>query len=189
MSAKSDQVKGHVKEAAGVLSGDKDLESEGKKDRRTGEAEEKIDHAKDKVEGAIDSTNDQVEETASFGFSFDKAYTRVGRVFGITKKAAVASVTADVFAARFGPWRVRTLRSNIASVSLTGPYRFLRTAGPARLSMSDRGLTFASNGRRGVCLEFVEPITGMDPFGWLRHPNLTVTVADPDALAALLSGR
>lgn len=126
-------------------------------------------------------------DTASFGFSFDKAYARVGRVFGITKKAAVASVTADVFAARFGPWRVRTLRSNIASVSLTGPYRFLRTAGPARLSMSDRGLTFASNGRRGVCLEFVEPITGMDPFGWLRHPNLTVTVADPDALAALLS--
>jgi len=62
MSAKSDQAKGHVKEAVGVLTGDKDLESEGKKDRRTGEAEEKIDHAKDKVEGAIDSTKDKVEE-------------------------------------------------------------------------------------------------------------------------------
>ena len=64
MSAKSDQVKGHVKEAAGVLTGDKDLESEGKTDRRTGEAEEKIDHAKDKVEGVIDSTKDKVEEGA-----------------------------------------------------------------------------------------------------------------------------
>jgi uncharacterized protein YjbJ (UPF0337 family) len=64
MSAKSDQVKGHVKEAAGVFAGDKDLESEGKVDRRTGEAEEKIDHAKDKVEEVIDSTMDTVEEGA-----------------------------------------------------------------------------------------------------------------------------
>ena len=64
MSAKSDQVKGHVKEAAGVLTGDTDLESEGKTDRRTGEAEEKIDHAKDKVEEVIDSTKDKVEEGA-----------------------------------------------------------------------------------------------------------------------------
>jgi uncharacterized protein YjbJ (UPF0337 family) len=58
MSAKSDQIKGHAKETAGVLTGDKDLESEGKTDRRTGEAEEKIDHAKEKVEEAIDKTKD-----------------------------------------------------------------------------------------------------------------------------------
>jgi uncharacterized protein YjbJ (UPF0337 family) len=64
MSAKSDQVKGHVKEAAGVLAGDKDLESEGKTDRRTGEAEEKIDRAKDKVEDVIDVTKDKIEEIA-----------------------------------------------------------------------------------------------------------------------------
>jgi uncharacterized protein YjbJ (UPF0337 family) len=64
MSAKSDQVKGQVKEAAGVLTGDKDLESKGKKDRRTGEAEEKIDHAKDKVDEVIDVTKDKVEEVA-----------------------------------------------------------------------------------------------------------------------------
>ncbi len=64
MSAKSDQVKGHVKEAAGVLTGDKDLESEGKTDRRTGEAEEKIDQAKDKVDEVIDVTKDKVEEVA-----------------------------------------------------------------------------------------------------------------------------
>jgi CsbD-like. len=62
MSAKSDQVKGHVKEAAGVLTGDKDLESEGKTDRRTGEAEEKLDHAKDKVEEVVDKAEDKVEE-------------------------------------------------------------------------------------------------------------------------------
>lgn len=64
MSAKSDQVKGQAKEAAGVLTGDKHLESEGRTDRRTGEAEEKIDHAKDKVEEVIDVTKDKVEEVA-----------------------------------------------------------------------------------------------------------------------------
>jgi len=64
MSGKSDQVKGQVKEAAGVLTGDKDLESEGKQDRRTGEAKEKIDHAKDKADEVIDVTKDKVEEVA-----------------------------------------------------------------------------------------------------------------------------
>jgi uncharacterized protein YjbJ (UPF0337 family) len=58
MSAKSDQLKGRAKEATGVLAGDKDLESEGKTDRRTGEAEEKIDHAKDKIDKVIDKTKD-----------------------------------------------------------------------------------------------------------------------------------
>jgi uncharacterized protein YjbJ (UPF0337 family) len=64
MSAKSEQVKGHAKEAAGVLTGDKDLESQGKTDRRTGEAEEKIDHAKDKVEEGIDKAKGNAEEAA-----------------------------------------------------------------------------------------------------------------------------
>jgi uncharacterized protein YjbJ (UPF0337 family) len=64
MSAKSEQVKGHAKEAAGVLTGDKDLESQGKTDRRTGEVEEKIDHAKDKVEEGIDKAKGNAEEAA-----------------------------------------------------------------------------------------------------------------------------
>jgi uncharacterized protein YjbJ (UPF0337 family) len=64
MSARSDQVKGQFKEAAGVLTGDKDLESEGKSNRRTGEAEENIDHAKDKVVEVIDESKDKVEEIA-----------------------------------------------------------------------------------------------------------------------------
>ena len=48
-------MRGHVKEAAGSLTGDKDLESEGKADRRAGEAKEKLDHARDKVDEVIDS--------------------------------------------------------------------------------------------------------------------------------------
>jgi uncharacterized protein YjbJ (UPF0337 family) len=62
MSAQSDQVKGRAKEAAGILSGNKDLEAEGKTDRLTGEAQEKIDHAKDKAEQVLDDTKDKVGE-------------------------------------------------------------------------------------------------------------------------------
>jgi uncharacterized protein YjbJ (UPF0337 family) len=58
MGAKSDQVKGKAKEAAGSLTGDEDLEAEGKADRRAGKAKEKLDHAKDKVDDVIDKAKD-----------------------------------------------------------------------------------------------------------------------------------
>ena len=62
MGAETDQVKGQAKEAAGSLTGDKDLESEGKADRRAGEAKEKLDHAKGKIEEVIDKAKDKGEE-------------------------------------------------------------------------------------------------------------------------------
>jgi uncharacterized protein YjbJ (UPF0337 family) len=62
MAGKTDQAKGRAKEAVGSLTGDKDLKSEGKADRRAGEAKEKLDHAKDKVEKVVDKTKDKAEE-------------------------------------------------------------------------------------------------------------------------------
>ena len=62
MGEKTDQAKGRVKEAAGVLVGDKDLESEGQADRRAGEAKEKLEHAKDKIEEVIDDAKEKAEE-------------------------------------------------------------------------------------------------------------------------------
>jgi uncharacterized protein YjbJ (UPF0337 family) len=73
MAGKTDQVKGQVKEAVGSLTGDKDLESEGKADRRAGETKEKVDHAKDKVEEVIDKAEEKVEAT------IDKAKDAVHR--------------------------------------------------------------------------------------------------------------
>jgi hypothetical protein len=91
--------------------------------------------------------------------------------------------------ATYGRWRVETDVDNVASVSITGPYSFAKTAGPPHLSMRDRGLTFAGNGHRGVCLAFREPVRGIEPLGLLRHPGLTVTVEDPEALVAELERR
>lgn len=53
MSDKIDKAKGRIKEAAGDLTGDKDLEREGKVDRASGAVKEKVDQAKDKVEDVL----------------------------------------------------------------------------------------------------------------------------------------
>jgi len=60
MAGKTDQAKGRAKGAVGSLTGDKDLKSEGKADRRAGEAKERVGHAKEKVEEVIDKAKDAV---------------------------------------------------------------------------------------------------------------------------------
>jgi len=62
MAGKSDQIKGKAKEAVGDLTGNKDLKSEGKADRRAGEAKEKVGHAKEKVEEVVENVGHKVEE-------------------------------------------------------------------------------------------------------------------------------
>ena len=53
-SGKTDQVKGRVKEAAGVLTGDKKLEREGKLDRAAGNVKEKAGQVVDKLKKALE---------------------------------------------------------------------------------------------------------------------------------------
>jgi uncharacterized protein YjbJ (UPF0337 family) len=62
MAGKTDQVKGRAKEAAGSLTGDKDLESEGTVDRRAGETKEKLGHATKKIDEMVDKADEKVEE-------------------------------------------------------------------------------------------------------------------------------
>jgi len=122
-----------------------------------------------------------------FSFRFDSSYRRLARLFGVSPERAWVDLGEAEFEARYGPWRVRTPVSNIAEARVTGPYAFLKTAGPARLAITDRGLTFASNGNRGVCITFKSPVAGIDPFGRIRHPELTVTVLDVDGPVEALS--
>ncbi len=124
-----------------------------------------------------------------FTFRFADAYRHPARLFGITHQTAWVDVGEDVLRARFGPWRVTTPLAKISAVAVTGPFAFLKTAGPARLAITDRGLTFATNGERGVLISFHSPVRGLDPLGLLRHPELTVTVADVAGLAERLSAR
>jgi len=121
-----------------------------------------------------------------FAFRFAPSYRVAAFPFGVTPATTELVLTDEELRVRFGLWRLRTPRSNIASVQQTSGFGFLKTAGPAHLSLVDRGITFATNGDRGVCVLFVEPVRVMDPTGRLRHPGMTVTVAEPDALVAAL---
>jgi hypothetical protein len=130
-----------------------------------------------------------MSDTTRFGFAFAPAYRSFARAFGITPATAWVDVDDRSLAARFGPWRVSTPLANISDVAVTGPYAFWKTAGPARLAVTDRGLTFATNRERGVLISFHTPVRGLDPLGVLHHPELTVTVEDVDELAQLLRAR
>jgi hypothetical protein len=130
-----------------------------------------------------------VSDTKRFGFAFAPAYRFLARAFGIGPSTAWVEVGDRTLDARFGRWRLSTPLANISHVAVTGPYAFWKTAGPARLAITDRGLTFATNGDRGVLISFRSPVRGLDPLGLLRHPELTVTVADVDGLAELLRKR
>ena len=84
---------------------------------------------------------------------------------------------------RFGPWRLRTPIENITGVQRSGGFAYLKTVGPPHLSFTDKGVTFTTNGDAAVCLELRTPVKGIDPTGRIVHPGVTLTVADPDALA------
>jgi uncharacterized protein YjbJ (UPF0337 family) len=52
-SGKSDELKGRVKEAAGVLTGDKKLKRKGKADQAVGKLKQKVEKVIDKVKDAL----------------------------------------------------------------------------------------------------------------------------------------
>lgn len=118
-----------------------------------------------------------------FDFEFDDAYRLPALLFGVMPSTTGVAVDGDDIRIRFGPWFVHTPMDNVAGTQVTGPYRFIKTVGPAHLSFVDRGLTLATNGDQGLCIRFVEPVAGIEPTGRLRHPAVSVTVERPDALA------
>jgi uncharacterized protein YjbJ (UPF0337 family) len=54
MGSWMDKAKGHVKEKAGRLTGDKSLENEGKWDRTKGEVKEGVEDVKQGIKDAVD---------------------------------------------------------------------------------------------------------------------------------------
>jgi len=125
-------------------------------------------------------------DVVEFPFRFHPAFAVAARPFGVCSESAVVRLRGDDLSVDFGRWHVRTPLANVRAATVTGGYSWPKVIGPARMSMKDRGLTFATNPDEGVCISFDEPVRGGDPMGFMRHPSLTVTVADPAALAELL---
>jgi uncharacterized protein YjbJ (UPF0337 family) len=57
-----DDLKGRAKEAAGDLTGDRDLQREGKLDQAAGAVKDKLEGAKDWVEDKVDSAKDRASK-------------------------------------------------------------------------------------------------------------------------------
>ena len=122
-----------------------------------------------------------------FPFAFDRRFAPLLAVLGIREDNSEVVLDADTFEARFGRWSVTTTTSNLKSVQITHDYRWYKAIG-LRRSLADGGVTYGTNTRAGVCVCFHEPVTaGMGP--GVRHPALTVTVEDPEALAEAIGRR
>jgi hypothetical protein len=103
--------------------------------------------------------------------------------FGLRPGRDGVTVTDATFRATFGFLRLETPLGNIDDAHVTRDYRWW-TAGGARLSLADQGLTFGTNRSAGVCVHFRERVPS--PLRRAGHPALTVTVTDVDGLVARL---
>jgi hypothetical protein len=138
-------------------------------------------------QAAVDDRPASIER---FRFHFDWRYRLAAMPLMITPDTAFVEIDRrgePVLRARFGTWLLETPCANVADTTRTGPYSLLKTIGPPRLSLFDRGVTFATNGGSGLCICFHTPVSAIDPLGVVRHPALTVTVDDVDGLARNLA--
>ncbi|MFR9777583.1 hypothetical protein ACL02O_16200 [Micromonospora sp. MS34] len=121
-----------------------------------------------------------------FAFRFDPAFRVPLALLGVRPETTRVELGPDELIVRFGPWLLRTARGNVTGAEPGGPYRWWRVVGP-RLSLADGGVTFGSSVAAGVCLRFADPVPALAPGPWLRHPAVTVTVTEPEALRLAVS--
>jgi uncharacterized protein YjbJ (UPF0337 family) len=62
---KMDEIKGRVKEAAGVLAGNKDLQRDGKADSAAGKVKDVVDSARDKASDAVDAVREKANRVTN----------------------------------------------------------------------------------------------------------------------------
>ena len=127
-------------------------------------------------------------EIEQFEFAFDAQFRPLLALMGVTPGTAHVTLSAEYLVARFGPWTCKTTIANVRDVCRSGPYAWYKAIGP-RGSFVDRGLTFGTTTRGGVCVLLREPVPGLAPVGPLRHPGITLTLAEPDRFVASLRRR
>jgi hypothetical protein len=138
----------------------------------------------DKPQGPPPTPKGSVPRTTRFSFRSDPVMSFASLPFGVRPGQPEVEVGEEELTIWFGPWTLRTPLANVVDATTTGPFAWWKVVGPPHLSFSDRGITFATATTGGVCIRFQEPVPAALPVGVLRHPGVTVTVADPDELVA-----
>lgn len=125
-------------------------------------------------------------ERRAFAFAFDPSLERWAKWFGVLPTRSFVAVDERGIEACFGPWRMASDWANVAGVERTGPYTAWKVAGPAHLSVADRGLTMSATSAAGACVSFHRPVRAIEPLGFIRHPAATLGVEDVDGFVALV---
>lgn len=121
-----------------------------------------------------------------FDFDIDHRFRVLLRLWGVHADNCYVRLTDDDrLLVRFGRLGLKTPLSNVASTKITEDYRWFKAIGP-RASLADWGATFGTNARRGLCICFRQPVKAL-LWDFRRHPAVTVTVADPEGLAAAIA--
>src|SRR6478735_5330634 len=127
--------------------------------------------------------------TIAFPFAFERPLDTWARFAAVLPTRSYVRIDDHGFEAVFGLWRVASAWSNVIGVERSGPYRSWRIAGPARLSVADRGITMAATTAGGVCLRLRDPVPGIEPLGFIRHPGVTLGVDQPDEFVRTVQAR
>lgn len=118
-----------------------------------------------------------------FPYRFDRRWKPMFAILGLDEDDGVYVGSDGSLRATFGRCRVDTTLDNVHHTQVTGPHRWYTAVG-LRLSFADDGITFGTNHRRGLCIEFVDRVPRV--VGFQDHSSLWVSVADPEALAAAI---
>ena len=118
-----------------------------------------------------------------FPYRFDRRWRVLFWALGVSKDDGVSIYDNGDLVATFGRFKVKTKKNNVRRSVVTGPYRWFTAVG-LRLSLADDSITFGTNHKKGLSIEFVQKVRPV--IGFRRHSTLWVSVADPKGLAAAI---
>lgn len=121
--------------------------------------------------------------TMHFPYRLDKRWSVLFLALGVSKNDGVSIYDNGDLVATFGRFKVKTTRDNVARTLVTGPHRWYTAVG-LRLSLADDSITFGTNHKKGLSIEFVQKVPRV--IGFRKHSTLWVSVADPKGLATAI---
>lgn len=121
-----------------------------------------------------------------FPYELDRRWAGLFAVLRVNERDGVQLTDDGLLRATFGRASLVTPIGNVAETQVTGPHRWFTAVG-LRLALTDDGLTFGTNHRRGLSISFVDRVRKV--VGPRDHSTLWVSVADPEGLAAAIASR
>jgi len=119
-----------------------------------------------------------------FPYDMDRHWTPMFVALGVKDTDGVELTDDGTLKAKFGRVSVETPIANIDRTLVTGPHKWFKAVG-LRLALTGDGVTFGTNHRRGLSIEFIERVPKV--VGLRDHSSLWVSVADPDGLAEAIA--